>query len=58
MRTKIYVVQGKWDFSSIGNSLPAIDKFINQHRTHEAQRRKGKINKSQNYKFKNLNPSY
>lgn len=52
MITKIQVTQGKWDFSSI-NFLPiAIDLFINQYRTHEVQRRKGKLNKSQNYKFK------
>ena len=52
MGTKIQVTQGKWDFSSIGNLPLAIDLFINQHRTVEVQRRKGKINKSQNYKFK------
>ena len=52
MRTKIQLVQGKWDFSSIGDLPLAIDLFINQHRTHEVPRRKGKLNKSQNYKFK------
>ena len=48
----IQITQGKWDFSSIGNLPLAIDLFINQFRTHEVQRRKGKLNKLQNYKFK------
>lgn len=52
MGLKIQVVQDKWDFDSIGNLPLAIDLFINQFRAHEVQRRKGKINKSQNYKFK------
>lgn len=51
-RLMIQIIQGKWDFNSIGNLPIAIDLFINQYRTHEVQRRKGKLNKLQNYKFK------
>ena len=52
IQAMIQVIKGKWDFSSIGNLPLAIDLFINQHRTVEVQRRKGKLNKLHNYKFK------
>jgi len=52
----IQIVDGKWDFNSLGNLPTAIDLFINCHRVAKPQRPRGHISKEHNYKFKTVKP--